>query len=70
MNRAEKATLQLQAVRILVSPVVFLISMIIAYFDPTVAILSWLLLIPINGVVQSRLLESVQESTLETEIGT
>lgn len=51
----------LQAVRFLASPVVFAISIAVASVDPTWGILTWVLLIPINGALNSRLVESFEE---------
>lgn len=63
-------TVQIQGARLLASPLVFLFSALVALVDPTLAVLSWLLLIPINGVLQSRFLESIEESSRDTEVGT
>ncbi len=46
---------QLQTARYLASPAVFLASIVLATFDPTLAVASWLLLFPINAALQSRL---------------
>jgi len=45
----------IEAARFLAAPVVFVFSILVATVDPTLAILSWLLLVPINGLLQSRL---------------
>lgn len=54
-------TVRIQAARFLASPLVFVLSMLVSLFDPMLAVLSWVLLIPINGVLQSRLVESVED---------
>ncbi|WP_049995992.1 TMEM175 family protein [Halococcus sediminicola] len=59
-------TVGIQAARFLASPVVFVLSAIIAMFDPTIAILSWLLLLPINSVLESRLVASLEDSLSES----
>ena len=54
----------IQAARFLAPPLVFLGSIAVAAVDPTWAVLSWLLLVPVNGVLSSRLLQSTDpEST-------
>ncbi len=53
---------RLQAARFLASPLVFAVSMLVATFDSTVAILFWLLLIPVNAALQSRLIERIEAS--------
>ena len=58
-------TVGIQAARFLASPLVFVVSIFVAAFDPTLGILSWLLLLPINAVLQSRLVESLEESSRE-----
>ncbi|WP_435158050.1 TMEM175 family protein [Haladaptatus sp. DFWS20] len=55
-------TALIQATRFFASPLVFVFSIFVAIFDPTWAILTWLLLIPINAVLQSRVVESLEES--------
>jgi uncharacterized membrane protein len=59
-------TVGIQAARFLASPIVFVLSMLIAMFDPTIAIFSWLLLLPINSVLQSRLVASLESSLRES----
>lgn len=59
-------TVRIQAARFLASPVLFVGSAILAQFDPTLAVLSWFLLIPINAAFESRLLASVEESLVES----
>ena len=56
----ESRTVLLQGARFLVSPVVFGLSIGVAVVDPTLAILSWFLLVPLNGVFQSRIVESLE----------
>lgn len=60
-------TVRIQAARFFVSPVVFAASAVIAQFDPSAAILSWFLLIPLNAVFESRLVASLEESSAEVE---
>ncbi|MCO8242460.1 TMEM175 family protein [Haladaptatus sp. AB643] len=55
-------TVGIQAARFLASPLVFVASILVAAFDSTVAIFLWVLLIPINAALQSRLIESVEVS--------
>lgn len=55
-------TVAIQAARFLASPMVFLLSIVLAQFDAGIALLSWGLLVPINGVLQSRLVESIEET--------
>jgi uncharacterized membrane protein len=54
------STLQIQAARFLASPIVFTASIVVAVFSPTLAILTWFLLIPINGALNSRIAESIE----------
>ncbi|WP_458188901.1 TMEM175 family protein [Haladaptatus sp. NG-WS-4] len=56
-------TILLQGARFLASPLVFLLSMVVAVFDPRLAILTWFLLVPITAVFQSRLVESLEETS-------
>ncbi|KAB1188465.1 MULTISPECIES: TMEM175 family protein [Haloferax] len=51
----------LEGTRFLASPAVFLFSIVIASFDTNLAVLSWLLLLPINALLQSRVVESYEE---------
>ena len=53
----------IQATRYLVSPLVFLLSIVVAAFDSTVAVLTWGLLLPINAILNSRLVESLEAGT-------
>ena len=53
-------TVLLQSARFLVSPLVFLLSIGVAVVDPTLAILTWVLLLPLNAVFQSRIVESLE----------
>ncbi|WP_411968536.1 TMEM175 family protein [Haloferax sp. YSSS75] len=50
----------LQSARFLASPLVFVLSIGIALVSPTLAVLSWLLLVPINGFLQSRMMDSLE----------
>jgi uncharacterized membrane protein len=53
----------IQAARFLASPLVFVGSMIVALaVDPLLAMATWLLLLPVNGVLQSRQLESFERA--------
>jgi len=56
----------IQAARYLASPLVFLAAMLVAVVDPTLAMLTCLLLVPINAALQSRLVASVEESLQES----
>jgi len=56
----ESRTVLLQGARFLVSPVVFVLSIGVAVVDPTLAILTWFLLLPLNGIFQSRIVESLE----------
>jgi uncharacterized membrane protein len=58
-------TVRIQAVRFLVSPVVFVVSMAVATVSPPLAIGSWLLLVPLNGVFEARLVRSLDVSAVE-----
>ncbi len=60
-------TVEIQAARFLASPILLLMSAVIAVFDPTIAILSWVLLVPINAVFESRLIASLEDSPIESE---
>lgn len=60
-------TVRIQAARFLSSPLVFVLSILVAVFDFELAILAWLLLVPLNAVLQSRLVQSVEESVQESE---
>jgi uncharacterized membrane protein len=53
-------TVQIQAARFLASPFVFVLSIGVAAFDPGLGILTWLLLVPINVALQSRLADSLE----------
>ncbi|MFC7099006.1 TMEM175 family protein [Halobaculum marinum] len=50
----------IDAARFLATPAVFALSMVIATVSTRWAIASWLLLLPINGVLQSRLAEAFE----------
>lgn len=56
----------IQAARYLASPLVFTVSIGVATVDPMWAVLTWLLLVPINGILDSRLVESLEEKSLNT----
>lgn len=56
----------IQAARFLASPLVLLVSVVVATVDPTWAMLSWLLLVPITATLNSRLVESIEVSADET----
>ena len=53
-------TVQLQALRFLASPVVFLVSIPVAAVDPVWGMLTWSLLLPINAAFQTRLVRSLE----------
>lgn len=55
----------IQAARFLASPLVFVASIVVSIYDPTWAIATWFALVPINGVFQSKLLESIEASLQE-----
>ncbi|WP_254769399.1 hypothetical protein [Salinilacihabitans rarus] len=55
---------EIQAARYLASPFVFLLSIIVAAFDPGFGILTWLLLIPINATLESRLAANLEADDL------
>jgi uncharacterized membrane protein len=57
----------IQATRYLVSPVVFLLSIVVATFDSRLAVLTWGLLIPINAILNSRLVESLETGSEQSE---
>ncbi|MFC7133641.1 MULTISPECIES: TMEM175 family protein [Salinibaculum] len=57
----------IQATRYLVSPVVFLLSIVVATVDPGWAVLTWLLLVPINAALNSRLVESIEVAAEEAD---
>ncbi|WP_158057166.1 TMEM175 family protein [Halorussus halophilus] len=62
-------TVRIQSARFLSSPLVFVLSIVVAVFDFELAILTWLLLIPVNALLQSRLVRSVEESLQDSESG-
>lgn len=53
----------IQAVRFLASPIVFAVSIAVASVNPVWAMLTWVLLIPINGALNSRLVESLEDES-------
>jgi uncharacterized membrane protein len=57
---------EIQAARFLASPFVFVLSIIVAAFNPGFGILTWLLLVPINAALQSRLAENLEEYDSES----
>jgi len=57
----------IEAARFLATPIVFFVSILVAIVDPTWAVGSWLLLLPINGALNSRLVESL-ETDSESDI--
>ena len=59
----------IQATRFLVSPFVFLLSIVVATVDPGWAVLTWLLLVPINAALNSRLVESIEVAAEEADSG-
>jgi len=52
-------TVQIQATRFLASPAVFALAAIVGRYRPLFGMAAWLLLIPINGALQSRLVASL-----------
>lgn len=56
-------TVGIQALRFLASPVVFALAAGVALVNARLAMACWLLLLPINGVLQSRLVDSLEAST-------
>ena len=54
---------EIQAARFLASPIVFAVSILVAIVDPVWAMLTWLLLIPIIGALNSRLAESLENGS-------
>jgi uncharacterized membrane protein len=63
-------TVTIQVARFLATPLVFLASIVVVLtVGPLAAILTWGLLIPINGALQSRLVESVEEASPDPTAG-
>lgn len=56
-------TVRIQAARFFASPVVFALAALVAVVDARLAVLTWFLLLPINGALQSRLVESLEQSS-------
>jgi uncharacterized membrane protein len=56
-------TVGIQALRFLASPLVFVLAAVVAQVDAALAMGCWLLLLPINGALQSRLVDSLEAST-------
>jgi len=56
-------TVTIQAARYLASPLVFGVAILVAVLDAQLAILMWGLLLPLNGALQSRLIESFDGET-------
>jgi uncharacterized membrane protein len=52
---------RIQAARFLASPFVFTVSIAVARVDSTWAMFTWVLLIPINGALNSRLVETLKD---------
>lgn len=52
-----------QEARFFASPLVFILSIAVAAVDPTLAVLTWVLLVPINAVLQSRLADSLEQAS-------
>ncbi|WP_277553959.1 TMEM175 family protein [Halobaculum limi] len=61
---------EIQAARFLASPAVFVLSILVAAFDPGLGILTWLLLVPINAVLQSRLVENLEGEASQSRVRT
>lgn len=61
---------EIQAARFLASPLVFVLSILAAAVVPLFGILTWLLLVPINAVLQSRLVENLGDGDREPEYRT
>jgi uncharacterized membrane protein len=57
-------TVAIQATRFLASPLVFAVSIVVATVDPAWSVLTWLLLVPINGALNSRLVESLEDESM------
>jgi uncharacterized membrane protein len=60
-------TVAIQAARFLASPLVFLVSIALATVNPTWAMFSWLLLLPVNGLLNTRLARSIEAASGEPE---
>ena len=56
----------IQAARFLASPLVFLGSSFVAAIDPRWAVLTWLLLVPINATLNSRLVASIEAELVDS----
>jgi uncharacterized membrane protein len=63
-------TVEIQAARFLASPAVFVLSILVTAFNPFFGILTWLLLIPVTAVFQSRLAENLERDATEPEYRT
>jgi len=57
---------RVQGARFLATPIVFLLSIPLAFFDSMLGILAWFLLLPMNAAVETRLKDGVGESSDET----
>jgi len=57
----------IQEARFLASPLVFILSIGVAAVDPMLAVLTWGLLIPINAVLQSRLVDSLEQASQQPQ---
>jgi len=53
-------TVRIQAIRFLASPLVFTVAAAVALFQPLAAVVVWLLLVPIQGALESRLVASME----------
>jgi len=54
-------TIQIQAARFLASPAVFALAAVVGRYQPIAGMLIWLLLLPINAALESRLVASLAE---------
>lgn len=55
-------TVRIQAARFLASPAVFALAALVGRYRPLTGMALWLLLMPINGALQSRLVASLEDS--------
>ena len=58
---------RIEAIRVLVTPVLFILSIIVATVNPIWAVLSWLLLLPINAALNTRLVEGIELASTKPE---
>ena len=54
-------TVRIQAARFLASPAVFALAAVVGWYLPIAGILTWFLLLPINGALESRLVASLDD---------